>query len=84
MSEIPSIDEFIDQQLASGKYGSREELTREAFRIMQAHELAVAEVAEELRGPVERMKRGEPAEEVDPETFIAKASARHNGKQNGA
>lgn len=84
MSEIPSIDEFIDQQLASGRYASRDELTREAFRVMQAHELAIAEVAEELRGAVERMKRGEPAEEVDPETFIAEATARHNAKKNGA
>ena len=51
---------------------------------MQARELAIDEVAEELRGPVERMKRGEPAEEVDPEALIAEETARYNAKTNGA
>ena len=82
MNEPVTTDEFIERKLASGKYKTRDELMQDALRIMQARDLAIAEVAEELRGPIERMKRGEPAKDVDPKEFIDKATARYHTQRN--
>ena len=84
MSDVQTTEKFIEQKLSTGKYADREELYLDAVRLMQARELALDEVAAELRDPVERMKRGEPAEEVDPESFISEETARHNAKTNRA
>ena len=82
MSEPVTTDEFVERQLASGRYQSRGELMQDALRIMQARDLAIAEVAEKLRGPIKRMKRGEPAKDVDPKEFIEKATARYHAQKN--
>ena len=56
---MQTIEEFVEEQLSSGKFADRDELIREALRIMQARELATSELADELSGPVQRLKQGD-------------------------
>jgi len=84
MSEALSREEFIEQELASGKYTNRQELMDEAVRVMQAYKLTVDELAGELRGPVERLKSGQPAKKIDPEELIAEETSRYHSYKNGA
>ena len=40
MSEPLPLDQFVERQLASGKYRSKDELIEEALRLLQEHEAA--------------------------------------------
>jgi putative addiction module CopG family antidote len=47
MSEQLPLDQFVERQLASGKYQSKDELIEEALRLLQEHEAAEDRETEE-------------------------------------
>jgi putative addiction module CopG family antidote len=65
MSETSSLDQFVAQQLASGRYHSREELIEAALRLLQEHETALDDIADELRPALDDYLRGDRGVEVD-------------------
>ena len=68
MSKLDPIDEFVRQQLASGRFSDYEALVRYALANLKDRESELDEIAEELRPAIESMKRGEPGIIVDFET----------------
>jgi putative addiction module CopG family antidote len=65
MSETSSLDQFVAQQLASGRYNSREELIEAALRLLQEHETALDDIVDELRPALDDYLRGDRGVEVD-------------------
>jgi hypothetical protein len=62
-----SFEQFVSFQLQSGRFPSYEALVRHAIEIFQHSEMELDEIAEQLRGPVESLQRGEPGLELDLE-----------------
>jgi putative addiction module CopG family antidote len=71
MREISSLDQFIAQQLASGRYHSREELIEAALRLLQEREAELDEIADDLRPALHDYLRGDRGVEVDVEAIKA-------------
>jgi putative addiction module CopG family antidote len=71
MSETSSLDQFVAQQLASGRYTSREELIEAALRLLQEHETVLNDIADELRLALHDYLRGDRGVEVDMEDVKA-------------
>jgi putative addiction module CopG family antidote len=76
MSEPLPLDQFVEQQLASGKYQSYDELVEEALRLLQEREAEYDRIAEKLRPAAERCKRGEPGVPFDAEDIIRRGMQR--------
>jgi putative addiction module CopG family antidote len=60
-----TLDQFIAQQLASGRYHSREELIEVALRLLQEREAALDDLADELRPAFQDYLRGDRGVAVD-------------------
>jgi len=60
MSKLDPIDEFVREQLASGRFSDYEALVRYALANLRDRQLEIDEIAEELRPAIESMQRGEP------------------------
>jgi putative addiction module CopG family antidote len=65
MPDTSSVEQFVAQQLASGRYRSREELIEAALRLRQARESALDHIADALRPALQDYLRGERGAEVD-------------------
>jgi putative addiction module CopG family antidote len=76
MSESLPLDEFVAQQLASGRYQSYDELVEEALRLLQEREAEADRIADKLRSAAERFKRGEPGRPFDAEDVIRRGMER--------
>jgi Arc/MetJ-type ribon-helix-helix transcriptional regulator len=65
MSKLDPIDEFVREQLASGRFSDYDALVRHALAALRDRQSEIDEVAEELRPAVESMLRGESGLIVD-------------------
>jgi Arc/MetJ-type ribon-helix-helix transcriptional regulator len=69
MSKPDPIEEFVREQLASGRFSDYEALVRYALGNLKARQTEIDEIAEELRPAIESMQRGEPGLIVDVENI---------------
>ena len=65
MSKPDPIDEFVREQLASGRFSDYEALVRHALANLKDRQLEIDKIAEELRPGIESMQRGKPGLIVD-------------------
>lgn len=65
MSKLDPIDEFVREQLASGRFSDYDALVRHALANLRDRQSEIDEIAEELRPGIESMQRGEPGLLVD-------------------
>ena len=65
MSKLDSLDEFVRDQLASGRFPDYEALVRYALANLKDRQSEIDATAEELRPGIESMHRGEPGLVVD-------------------
>ena len=70
MSEQLPLDQFVEQQLASGKYHSRDELIETALRLLQERETEYDRIAEKLRPAMEEYRSGHPGVTVTADDII--------------
>ena len=76
LSGLPAdLEQFMEQELAAGKYASREELVAEAVRLLRKRERRVKELREEILPALERLDRGE-GEPLDAEDIKARGVKR--------
>jgi Arc/MetJ-type ribon-helix-helix transcriptional regulator len=75
MSKLDPIDEFVREQLASGRFSDYEALVRYALANLKDRQSEIDEIAEELLPGIESMQRGEPGLLVDFEKL------RHEGRK---
>jgi len=66
----------VEQQLASGRYQSYDELVEDALRLLQEREAEEDRIAEKLRPAAERFKRGESGVPFDAEDIIRRGMQR--------
>jgi antitoxin ParD1/3/4 len=59
------LEQFVEQELASGKYASRDELVTEAVRLLRERERRLEELRQEVLPALERLDRGEYTEYDD-------------------
>ena len=57
------LEQFVERELASGKYASRDELVAEAGRLLCARERRLEELREEVLPALERLDRGNYTED---------------------
>ena len=69
MSKLDPIDEFVREQLASGRFSDYEALVRYALANLKDRQSEIDEIAEELRPGIESMQHGEPGLIVDFENI---------------
>ncbi len=55
----PELEEFVEQQIATGKYHSEEELVVEAVRVLHRLEVHQHEFHEAVRQGIDQLARGE-------------------------
>lgn len=79
-----SIEQFIDRQLRSGKYSSRDELEREAFRALQRREAELDVLADHMREAAEEFKQGQVGRPLTLDEVKTAVEKRRAGKTNGA
>jgi Arc/MetJ-type ribon-helix-helix transcriptional regulator len=65
MSKLDPIDEFVRDQLASGRFSDYDALVRFALASLKNRQSEIDEVAEELRPAIESIQRGEPGLMLD-------------------
>jgi len=70
MSKLVPLDQFVEQQLASGRYQSYDAMVQEGLRLLQEREQEWDRIAEQLRPAAERFKQGEPGIPFDAEDII--------------
>ena len=56
MSKLVPLDQFVEQQLASGRYQSYDAMVQEGLRLLQEREQEWDRIAEQLRPAAERCK----------------------------
>jgi putative addiction module CopG family antidote len=56
------LEQFVEQELASGKYASRDELVTEAVRLLRERERRLKGLREKILPALERLDRGEYTE----------------------
>ena len=76
MLEDSSLEQFVSQQLQSGKYQSYDEMVEAGLRLLQEQEAELDRIAEKLRPAAERFKRGEPGIPFDAEEIIRRGKER--------
>ena len=64
-----SLEQFVQQQLQSGKYQSYDALVQAGLKLLQEHEEAWDRVAEALRPALQDYLGGDRGEEVDLDAF---------------
>jgi putative addiction module CopG family antidote len=69
MSKPDPIDEFVREQLASGRFSDYDSLVRHALATLRDRQSEIDEIAEELRPGIESIQRGEPGLIVDFENI---------------
>ena len=82
MPETPSLEQFVTQELQSGKYQSYEAMVQEGLRLLQEREQEYDRIAETLRPAAERFARGESGIPFDVDDIIQRGMGRlstHNG-----
>ena len=81
MLEDSSLEQFVSQQLQSGKYQSYDEMVEAGLRLLQEQEAELDRIAEKLRPAAERFKRGEPGIPFDAEEIIRRGKERLAAEQ---
>jgi antitoxin ParD1/3/4 len=76
-----SLEQFVSQQLQSGKYQSYDEMVEAGLRLLQEQEAELDRIAEKLRPAAERFKRGEPGVPFDAEEIIRRGKERLAAEQ---
>ena len=76
MPEAPSLKQFVQQQLQSGKYQSYEDMVQEGLHLLQEREQKFDRIAEKLRPAVERFARGEPGVSFDVDDIVQRGMER--------
>lgn len=76
-----SLDQFVAQQIQSGKYQNYEEMVQAGLRLLQEREAEFDRIAEKLRPAAERFKRGEPGIPFDAEEIIRRGNERLAAEQ---
>jgi Arc/MetJ-type ribon-helix-helix transcriptional regulator len=65
MSKLDPIDEFVREQLATGRFSDYEALVRYALAKLKDRQTEIDAIAEDLRPAIDSMQRGEPGLTVD-------------------
>jgi antitoxin ParD1/3/4 len=81
MLEDPSLDQFVTQQLQSGKYQSYEEMVQAGLRLLQEREAELDRIADKLRPAVEEFLGGHPGVPFDAEEIIKRGKERLESEQ---
>lgn len=81
MPNDPSLEQFVTQQLQSGKYQSYEEMVEAGLRLLQEREAELDRIAEKLRPAAERFKRGELGIPFDADEIIRRGKERLAAEQ---
>ena len=82
MNETQSIETFIEQELSSGQYESRDELINDALHeMMVKRQQKLEALRDEIRPAIDAYERGE-GEEFDIDDLIAECEA-ESRLQNG-
>lgn len=76
MPQDPSLEEFVTQQLQSGKYQSYEDMVEAGLRLLQEREAELDRIADKLRPAAEQFTRGEPGIPFDAEDIIRRGKER--------
>jgi len=76
MPDTPSLEEFVAQQLKSGKYQSYEELVQTGLRLLQEREQELDHIADALRSAMQDYLHGDRGAEVDIEAIKATGRTR--------
>jgi putative addiction module CopG family antidote len=76
MSAPVPLDQFVAQQLASGRYQSYDAMVQEGLRLLQEREAAYDRIAEQLRPAVEEFRSGHPGVEFDVEDIVKRGMER--------
>ena len=71
MPEASSLEQFIAQQLQSGKYQSYEAMVQAGLRLLQEHEEELDRIADALRPAMQDYLRGDRGVVVDIEDIKA-------------
>jgi putative addiction module CopG family antidote len=80
MSESLPLEQFVEQQLKSGKYHSYDEMVEEGLRLLQEREAEYDRIAEKLRPAAERFTRGESGVPFDAEDIIRRGMERQSAR----
>lgn len=70
MAEGLSLNQFVEQQLKSGKYQSYEAMVQAGLRLLQEQEQEHDVVADALRPAVEDFLRGDRGDEIDVDALL--------------
>jgi antitoxin ParD1/3/4 len=81
MLEDPSLDQFVTQQLQSGKYQSSDEMVQAGLRLLQEREAELDRIADKLRPAVEEFLSGHPGAPFDAEEIIERGKERLASEQ---
>jgi len=84
MPKVPSLEQFVEQQLQSGKYQSYEDMVQEGLRLLQEREQDFDRIAEKLRPAAERFARGEPGVPFDADDIIQRGMERLTANNSNA
>ena len=77
----PDLEQFVQTELASGKYNSEEELVLAAVRLLHQRELHLRQFRDNLKKRLDRLDRGEGIQLEDDEalgTFFDEIEAEVN------
>ncbi len=81
MLQDPSLEQFVTEQLESGKYQTYEEMVQAGLRLLQAREAELDRIAEKLRPAVEEYLSGHPGVPFDAEDIIKRGKERLAAEQ---
>jgi putative addiction module CopG family antidote len=84
MPEALSLEQFVAQQLKSGRYQSYDDMVQEGLRLLQEREQEYDRIAEKLRPAAERFKRGETGLPFDAEDIIRRGMQRLTAPHNAS
>ena len=84
MSKADPIDEFVEQQLASGRFTSYQQLVRYAIGMLKDREADLDQLTEQLRPGVEALQRGEPGLDLELDQIKKGAGQRLNSPTSGS
>ena len=77
MSETQPLDQFVQQQIQSGKYADYDAMVKAGLKLLQQREAEAEGIAEQLRPAAQRYLRGEPGILFDADDFIRRARQRN-------
>ena len=84
MPEALSLEQFVAQQLKSGRYQSYEEMVQAGLRLLQNGSRSADLIAKKLRPAAERFKRGETGLPFDAEDIIRRGMQRLTAPHNAS